>query len=65
MVLSEWSFGTGTITQAELTSSWTSREMGGAPRNPARGNQLLVWIVKSISCHCTDGHLTSRAFAEC
>ena len=30
------------------------REMGGAPRNPAPRNHLLVWIVKSPGCHCTD-----------
>ena len=30
------------------------RKMGGAPRNPAPGNHLLVWIVKSPGCHCTD-----------
>ena len=38
--------------------------MGGAPRNPAPRNHLLVWIVKSSGCHCTNGHLTSRAFTE-
>ena len=38
--------------------------MGGAPRNPAPRNHLLVWIVKPSGCHCTDGHLTSRAFTE-
>ena len=36
------------------------RETGGAPRNPAHRNHLLVWIVKPSGCHCTDGHLTSR-----
>ena len=30
------------------------REMGGAPRNPAPRNHLLVWIVKPSGCHCTD-----------
>ena len=29
-------------------------EMGGAPRNPAPRNHLLVWIVKPSGCHCTD-----------
>ena len=28
--------------------------MGGAPRNPAPGNHLLVWIVKPSGCHCPD-----------
>ena len=28
--------------------------MGGAPRNPAPTNHLLVWIVKPSGCHCTD-----------
>ena len=40
------------------------REMGGAPRNLAPRNNLLVWIVKPSGCHCTDGHLTSRVFPE-
>ena len=40
------------------------REMGGAPRNPAPRNHLLVWIVKPSGCHCTDGQLTSRALTE-
>ena len=31
-----------------------SREMGGASRNPAPSNYLLVWIVKPSGCHCTD-----------
>ena len=35
------------------------REMGGAPRNQAPRNHLLVRIVKPSGCHCTDGHLTS------
>ena len=30
------------------------REMGGAPRNPAPRNRLLVWIVKPPGCRCTD-----------
>ena len=30
------------------------REMGGAPRNPAPRNHLLVRIVKPSGCHCTD-----------
>ena len=34
------------------------------PRNPAPRNHFLVWIVKPSGCHCTDGHLTSRAFTE-
>ena len=29
------------------------RQMGGAPRNPAPGNHLLVWILKPSGCHCT------------
>ena len=40
------------------------REMGGAPKNLAPRNHLLVWIVNPSCCHCTDGHLTSRAFTE-
>ena len=40
------------------------REMGGAPRNPAPRNHFLAWIVEPPGCHCTDGHLTSRAFTE-
>ena len=40
------------------------REMGGAPRNLAPKNHLLVWIVKTSACQCTDGHLTCRAFSE-
>ena len=32
----------------------TTREMGGAPRNPAPRNHFLVWIVKPSGCHCTD-----------
>ena len=43
---------------------YTIREMGCAPRNPAPRNHFLVWIVKPSGCHCTDGHLTSRAFTE-
>ena len=31
-----------------------TREMGGAPRNPAPRNHFLVWIVKSPGCHCRD-----------
>ena len=27
--------------------------MGGAPRNPAPRNHLLVWVVKPSGCHCT------------
>ena len=27
-------------------------------------NHLLVWIVKTSGCHCTDGHLTGRVFTE-
>ena len=38
--------------------------MGGAPRNPAPRNHLLVRIVKPSGCHCTDGHLTSSVFTE-
>ena len=30
------------------------REIGGAPRNPAPMNHLLVWIVKPSGCDCTD-----------
>ena len=30
------------------------REMGGAARNPAPVNHLLVWIVKPSGCNCTD-----------
>ena len=30
-----------------------------APRN-----HFLEWIVKPSGCHCTDGHLTGRVFAE-
>ena len=37
------------------------REPGDALRNPAPGNHSLVRIVKPSGCHCTDGHLTSRA----
>ena len=32
----------------------TTREMGGAPRNPAPRNHFLVQIVKPSGCHCTD-----------
>ena len=39
-------------------------EMGGAPRNLAPRNHLLVWIVKPPGCHCTDWHVTSRVFTE-
>ena len=39
-----------------------AREMGGAPRNPAPRNHLLVGIAKPSGCHCTDGHLASRGF---
>ena len=28
--------------------------MGGAARNPAHGNNLLVRIVKPSGCHCAD-----------
>ena len=38
--------------------------MGGAPRNPAPKNHFLVCIFKPSGCHCTNGHLTSRAFTE-
>ena len=38
----------------------STREMGGAPRNPAPRSHFLVWIVKPSGFHCTDGHLTSR-----
>ena len=37
------------------------REMGGASMNPAPRNHFLVWMVKPSGCHCTYGHLTSRA----
>ena len=40
------------------------REMGGAPRNLAPRNHLLVWIVKTSGCHRTDEDLTSRVFTE-
>ena len=30
------------------------REMGGAPRNPAPRNHLLVWIVKPSGGQCRD-----------
>ena len=40
------------------------REMGGDPRNPVPRNRFWVWVVKTSGCHCTDGHLTSKAFAE-
>ena len=40
------------------------REMGGAPRNPAPRNHLLVRIVKPSGCHCTEWHLTSGALTE-
>ena len=42
----------------------SAREMGGAPRNLAPRNHLLMWIVKQSGCHCTDGHLTIRVFPE-
>ena len=29
-----------------------------------RCSYFLVWIVKPSGCHYTDGHLTSRVFAE-
>ena len=32
--------------------------------NRAPRNHFLEWIVKSSGCHCTDGHLTGRVFAE-
>ena len=40
------------------------REMGGAPRNPAPRSHFLVWVVQPSGCHCTDGHLTGRAFTK-
>ena len=33
--------------------------MGGAPRNPAPRNHLLVRIVKPSGYRCADGHSTS------
>ena len=47
-----------------MRSDRTVIEMGGAPRNPAPKNHLLVSIVKPSGCHCTDGHLSSRVFTE-
>ena len=64
----------GTSAAADGTRAWFPteedskgrglREVGGAPRNPAPRNHLLVWIVRPSGCHCTDGHLTSRVFTE-
>ena len=48
----------------ELRPSSLIREIGAAPRNPAPRIHFFVWIVKPSGCHCTDGHLTSRAFIE-
>ena len=31
-----------------------TREMGGAPRNPAPRNHFLACSFKPPSCHCTD-----------
>ena len=38
--------------------------MAGAPSNSAPRSHFLARIVKPSGCHCTDGHLTSRVFAE-
>ena len=38
--------------------------MGGAPRNPAPRNHLLVWIVKPSGCHCTDA-FDGKNVVEC
>ena len=65
--------GCGAVSAAGLQGrGWRARDIlfadtlfvRAAPRNPAPRNHLLVWIVKSSGCHCTDGHLTSRVFTE-
>ena len=38
--------------------------MGGAPRNPAPRNHLLMWIVKTSGCHCTDA-FGGKEIVEC
>ena len=51
-----WSEGCGVAspTGAEPCLVPKLREMGGAPRNPAARNHILVRIVKPSGCHCTD-----------
>ena len=46
--------GANTDLRALATWSGRLREMGGAPRNPAPRNHLLMWIVKTSGCHCTN-----------
>ena len=42
------------ITWSTFQGSSSLRETGGAPRNPAPRNHLLVWIVKPSGCHRKD-----------
>ena len=52
------------VAERNRSCSANVREMGGALRGLAPRNHFLVWIVKPSGCHCTDGHLTSRAFTK-
>ena len=53
-----------TLNRCRSRPFWSSERDGGAPRNLAPRNHLLVWIVKPSGCDCTDGHLTSRVLTE-